>query len=82
MVQVLEALVKLGLRTEAGPEALLEAAQSLHNAPEATEERMARAGALLHRLNTLTQEGAVPCQGLQVAFLTLAFPMQYLNSVH
>ena len=66
MLQVLDALVRLGLRTGTSPETLLEAAQSLHSAAVPTEERMTRAGALLHRLNTLTQDGAVPYQTLQV----------------
>ena len=63
VLQVLDALVRLGLRTETSPETLLEAAQSLHSAAEPTQEQMTRAGALLHRLNTLAQEGVVPNQG-------------------
>ena len=59
MLQVLDALARLGLRTETSPEILLEAAQSLHSAAEPTEEQIMRAGALLHRLNTLAKEGVV-----------------------
>ena len=59
MSQVLDALARLGLRTETSHETLLEAAQSLHSAAEPTEEQMTRSGALLHRLNTLAQGGAV-----------------------
>ena len=70
VLQILDALVKLGLQTEASPKTLLEAAQSLHSAAEPTDEQMTRAGALLHRLNTLAQEGAVPYQDLQVACIS------------
>ena len=66
MLQVLDALVRLGLRTETSPETLLEAAQSLHTAAEPTEEQVTRAGALLQRLNTLAREGAVLFLNFQV----------------
>ena len=62
--------MRLGLRTETSPETLLEAAQSLHSAPEPTEELVTRAGALLHRLNTLAQEGTMPYQDLPMVCIS------------
>lgn len=49
--------MKLGLKTEVTPEALLEAAQSLHDAADPAEEHVSRAGALLHQLNTFAGQG-------------------------
>lgn len=60
-VQVLDALVGLGMRTQVTPGVLLAAARALDGVPEPCEEDAARAARLLARLDEAATQGARTC---------------------